>query len=260
MRIAIFEEEFLQMQLLTETLEGRISIESNGIVCTQFTDPGDLKVSLCGDTHFDLLILDYNCEQFSGLALLRWLRNYQKSTIPVIMLSHRNSERDIAEALASGADDFIAQPFRPIEMRARVERFRPKGNIGCRAETFGDWTLFLDSSLVILAGEPDHAFELSEREFSLALALFRNLGQVVSRQELLESTNQVGRTINTRILDTQIFKMRKTLSLEKNGMTLQAVYARGYRLVARRRAVERMGLPHRRSDIASASGVNRRPA
>ena len=255
MHIAILEEELPEMRLLASVLEGHISPESNAIVCTQFTDPRALKLSLCGDAHFDLLILDHNHEEFSGLALLRWLRSYQQSKVPVIMLSQRNSERDIAESLAAGADDFIAKPFRPIEMKARVERFRPKENMGLRSETFGKWTLIHDSSLVVLAGVPDHAFELSEREFSLAIALFRNLGRIVSRDELLEATNQIGRTINTRILDNQIFKMRKTLSLEDNGMTLQAVYAKGYRLVASHTALAPTSVPHHRLGVASKSSA-----
>lgn len=255
LHIAVLDGELLQMQLLVKALEGHISVESDAIVCTQFTDPRDLKLSLCSDVHFDLLILDHHCEELGGLSLLRWLRNYRKSTVPVIMLSNRDAERDIVESLAAGADDFITRPFRPIEMKARVERFRPKYNGGPRAETFGDWTLFLDSSLVILAGESDRAFELSEREFSLALALFRNLGRVVSRHELLESTNQVGRTIRARILDNQVFKLRRTLSLEENGMALQTVYAQGYRLVARRSAVESMSVVHDRLAVAVLNGA-----
>lgn len=238
MNIAILEGELPQRQLLTAALDGRVGAESKAIVCTQFTDARALKLELSGDAKFDLLILHYDYDDFNGLALLRWLRNYQKLTVPVIMLSQHNSERDIAEALAAGANDFIAKPFRPIEMKARVERFRPKENTDFRAETFGNWTLFHDSSSVVVAGGPDHAVKLSEQEFSLAITLFRNLGRVVSRYELLEATSPVGRMINTRILDNQIFKMRKTLSLEVNGMTLQTVYGKGYRLTARRRVVE----------------------
>jgi DNA-binding response OmpR family regulator len=127
--------------------------------------------------------------------------------------------------------------------------------MGLRSETFGNWTLFHRSSLVVLAGEPGHAFELSEWEFSLAITLFRNLGRVVSRHELLEATNQVGCKISTRILDNQIFKMRKTLSLEDNGITLQAVYAKGYRLVVRRTALAPVSVPRRRPGVASPNSA-----
>lgn len=231
------------MQLLVATLTVKSQSTSDQIVCTQFEDAQALKTALADDIPFDLLILDYNYEEFGGLALLRWLRNFRLSKVPVIMLSQRNSERDIAEALSAGAEDFVAKPFRPIELRARIERFRPTQNKNGWAETFGSWTLFHDSALVVRAGSPDQVFDLSEREFSLAVALFRNLGRVVSRYELLEATNQVGRTMSTRILDNQIFKMRKTLSLETNGLILQTVYGLGYRLVESPQSEKRTECP-----------------
>ena len=222
------------MQLLVATLAAKSSATSDAMVCSQFTDAYALRSALVEEIPFDLLLLDYNYDEFGGLALLRWLRTFRKSTVPVVMLSQRNSERDIAEVLGAGAQDFVAKPFRPIEFRARIERFRPKENTKGWTETFGEWTLFHDSALVILAGSPDQVFDLSEREFSLAVALFRNLGRVVTRDDLLEATNQVGRSMSTRILDNQIFKLRKALSLEENGLLLQTIYGKGYRLVANR--------------------------
>lgn len=123
MRIAIFEEELPQMQLLVATLAQQISTDAGVISCTQFRDAKALQLALSEGCLFDLLILDYNYEEFGGLALLRWLRTHQKSTVPVIMLSQRNSERDIADSLSAGADDFMAKPFRPIDLMARIERF-----------------------------------------------------------------------------------------------------------------------------------------
>ncbi|MDB5826432.1 MAG: DNA-binding response regulator [Variovorax sp.] len=218
------------MQLLVATLTAQAAGDPGPVVCTQFTSARALRSALEEDIPFDLLILDYNYEQFGGLALLRWLRDVRKSKVPVIMLSQRSSERDIAESLTAGADDFVAKPLRPMEMRARVERFRPKPNTNGWAETFGNWTFFHDRALVTLSGSPDQIFDLSEREFSLATALFRNLGRIVSRYELLEATHQAGRAMNTRILDNQVFKVRRTLAFEANGLNLQTIYGQGYRL------------------------------
>ncbi len=106
--------------------EQQISTDAGVISCTQFRDAKALKLALSEGSLFDLLILDYNYEEFGGLALLRWLRwlrTHQKSKVPVIMLSQRNSERDIADSLSAGADDFVAKPFRPIDLMARIERF-----------------------------------------------------------------------------------------------------------------------------------------
>lgn len=236
MRIALLETEFSQMRFLVDALVAQPISSSDAMSFTQFTDARALRSALTNEIPFDLLILDYHHEECDGLALLRWLRNYRRSKVPVIMLSQRNTERDVAEALSAGADDVVAKPFRPLEFKARVERFRPAKNTNGRAERFGRWTLFHDSALVLLVGPPDQVFDLSEREFSLAVALFRHLGRVVSRYDLLEATNQIGRAMNTRILDNQIFKLRKTLALEANGLMLQTVYGHGYRLVENTRS------------------------
>ena len=85
--------------------EQQINTDTGVISCTQFRDAKALKLALSEGSLSDLLILDYNYEEFGGLALLRWLRTHQKSTVPVIMLSQRNSERDIADSLSAEAED-----------------------------------------------------------------------------------------------------------------------------------------------------------
>lgn len=230
MRIAILEDEPLQMQLLVAALENSALSPNAETICSQFVNGDDLRRALDRGT-FDLLILDSTAAGMSSLNIVRWLRDFHQSMSPVIMLSARGSERDVAEALTVGANDYVIKPFRPVEMLARVNRFRPP-QTGARsaAETFGDWTFLHDSAFVVFAGPPERLIGLNEHDFDLALALFRNLGRVVTRFELLEASNQNLRTMNTRILDNQIFKMRRRLAFEANGLQLQTIYGGGYRL------------------------------
>ena len=230
MRIAILEDEPVQMALLVAILESSAPSSHAETTCCCFDNGDDLRRAL-GREKFDLLILDSTTEGMTSLNIVRWLRIFQQSMSPVIMLSARGSEREVAEALTVGANDYVIKPFRPVEMLARVNRFRPPTtNARNVAETFGDWTFLHDSAFVVFAGPPEQRVELNEHQFDLALALFRNLGRVVTRFELLEATNQNLRTMNTRILDNQIFKMRRRLALEAHGLHLQTIYGAGYRL------------------------------
>ncbi|CAN5918260.1 response regulator transcription factor [soil metagenome] len=231
MRIAILEDEPVQMQLLVAALDNSALSPHVETICSQFDNGDDLRRALGRET-FDLLILDSTTEGMSSLDIVRWLRGFHQSMSPVIMLSARGSERDVAEALTVGANDYVIKPFRAVEMLARVNRFRPPQTNGrSTAESFGDWTFLHDSAFVVLTGPPEQLYALNEHDFDLALALFRNLGRVVSRFDLLEATHQNLRTMNTRILDNQIFKMRRRLALEANGLQLQTIYGGGYRLV-----------------------------
>lgn len=230
MRIALLEDEPTQMQLLVATLATLTVAGYEATTCEQFTDGEMLRSALRNDS-FDLLVLDWNVPGLDGLDLLHWLREYRRLTVPVIMLSARGAEKDVAEALSAGANDYVIKPFRPIELAARIKRFlSPQETARGWVETIGDWKFFHESATVVRAGVPQQLFALSEREFSLAIALFRNLGRVVSRFYLLEATNQDARSSSTRILDNQIFKVRRKLLLESNGLQLQTIYGQGYRL------------------------------
>jgi DNA-binding response OmpR family regulator len=233
MRIALLEDEAVQMELLVATLEAHLMMGSDVVSCARFADGEGLRSALRTDS-FDLLVLDWNVAGFDGLDLLRWLRNFKRSTVPVVMLSARGSEADVVAAFRAGANDYVVKPFRPAELIARIKRFaQPQGSSNGWVEAIDDWTFFHESGLVEFgAGTSAQQFALSEREFGLAITLFRNLGRVVSRTHLLEGANHDSRTTSGPILDNQMFKLRTKLALATNGLVLQSVYGQGYRLAS----------------------------
>jgi DNA-binding response OmpR family regulator len=233
MRIALLEDEALQMELLVATIEAHLMVGADVVNCARFVDGERLRTELRTDS-YDLLILDWNVAGFDGLDLLRWLRNFKRSTVPVVMLSARGSEADVVAAFRAGANDYIVKPFRPAELTARIKRFaQPRASSNGWVESIDGWTFFHESAVVEFGeGASAQHFALSEREFSLAITLFRNLGRVVSRTHLLEAANQDSRTTSGRILDNQIFKLRVKLALAANGVVLQSVYGQGYRLAS----------------------------
>lgn len=183
-----------------------------------------------GGASIDLLILDWNLPDESGLSILRSLRD-GGSTLPVLFLTARSDEQDIVAGLREGADDYVHKPATRGELLARVEALLRRSNPPADAleeENVEPYRIDLARRRVELAGEE---LVLTEREFDLALFLFRRHGRVVSREMLLESIWNIRGDVATRTVDTHISRLRKKLGLDGgNGWRLNAVYQHGYRL------------------------------
>jgi DNA-binding response OmpR family regulator len=235
MRIAILEDESTQMEYLVHALEQQFAPGTDTLTCVRFRMGETLRRALRSET-FDLLVLDWNVPDLDGLDLLRWVREFHESSVPVIMLSSRGSECDVAQALATGADDYLIKPLRPLELAARIRNQLRKVQPQTQqrpVERFGHWEFDRTSSVVRLT-HPSNVceVELSEREFRLALALFGNLGQTVSRSHLMERMGINGES-PSRSLDSQIYRLRTKLGLRPaHGVRLQTIYGQGYRLEA----------------------------
>ncbi len=183
------------------------------------------------DNLVDLVVLDWHLSGGSGLDLLHWIRANLGDAPAVLFLTSRTFELDIAAALNAGADGYIGKPFRAVELTARVSALlRRSGRTKERADRIEAGEYVLDRSLRLLTVRSE-AIELTEKEFSLASCLFRNLGNIVSRDAL--SIHVWGRTLDgtSRSLDTHIYRIRQKLMIcPENGLQLEAVYMHGYRL------------------------------
>ena len=183
-----------------------------------------------GAVSIDLLILDWNLPGESGLSILRSLRD-AGSTLPVLFLTARSDEADIVAGLREGADDYVSKPATRGELLARVaailRRAHPRGDV-LEEEGLDPYRIDLARRRIELAGDE---LALTEREFDLALFLFRRHGRVVSREMLLESIWNIRGDVATRTVDTHVSRLRKKLGLDgENGWRLNAVYQHGYRL------------------------------
>ncbi len=235
MRIAILEDEQTQMEYLVHALEQQLAPYVDKLTCLRFHLGEALRRALRSET-FDLLVLDWNVPDLDGLDLLRWVREYRESRVPIIMLSSRGAECDVAEALANGADDYLIKPLRPLELAARIRNLLRKTQPRAQQRTverFGYWEFDRTNSVARLVHPSSQCeIELTEREFRLALALFGNLGQTVSRNYLMERMGIDGES-PSRSLDSQIYRLRTKLGLRPaHGVRLQTIYGQGYRLEA----------------------------
>lgn len=131
----------------------------------------------------DLILLDVNLPHLSGYEVLRRIRAESKT--PVIMLTVRADEEDVVKGLDLGADDYVAKPFSPKTLLARIRAVSrrtgqgPLGNL-----TAGELELHLDRQQVVRRDEPP--IHLTPLEFRLLQHLMIHRGQVLSTETLIE--------------------------------------------------------------------------
>jgi two-component system response regulator CpxR len=211
-----------------------------GEMLSEFLAPDQLNLKACltgedglqtlAAERFDLLILDFMLPGMSGLDVLKTLR--QKSDIPVIMLTARGEDIDRILGLEFGADDYIAKPFNPRELVARIKailrRMQPSGGDTNR-HVVGALELDTRTRSVTANGE---SIRLTGTEFEILRCIVDTNGEVASREFLSEQA--LGRRLlpYDRSIDTHISNLRG--KLERAGLTDPAIVSQrgvGYRLV-----------------------------
>lgn len=157
-----------------------------------------------------LVLLDLNLPgELDGLDVCRALR--RESNVPIIMLTARSEETDRLIGLELGADDYIAKPFSPREVVARVRavlRRSEQPEISSDLITASDLQIDLNRHAVTVAGQ---AVELTTSEFDLLVALARYPGRVFSRAQLLEQTQGGTYEGYERTIDQHIKNLRHKL-------------------------------------------------
>lgn len=173
---------------------------------------------------YDLLILDIGLPGIDGFSLLHRLRT-ERVSLPVLILTARDSVADRVAGLEGGADDYLSKPFAFEELLARV-RLRSRDNGSVVENTLvrvGDLTLDVRTRRVT-AGQ--RKVELSAREFTLAETLARHAGQVLSREQLLSQVWGLDFDPGSNVVDVYIRYLRRKLGAHR----LETVRGVGYRM------------------------------
>jgi len=178
----------------------------------------------------DLVVLDLMLPEMSGLEVCRRLRADQATAgVPIIMLTAKTDEVDRIVGLEMGADDYVAKPFSPKELVARVRAVLRRARPGETSRPLGAGTVSLDTArhLVTVGGR---TVQLTPKEFDLLHALLEAAGRVLSREHLLNRVWGYARAdeIESRTVDVHIRRLRAKLGAEERRIaTIKGV---GYRL------------------------------
>jgi len=179
----------------------------------------------------DLVVLDVMLPEISGFEVLRRIR--ATSGVPVIMLTARGEEVDRVVGLEMGADDYLAKPFSPRELVARIKAVlrRSAGDAGpVTSASSVQWGPLKIDLRARCAAVNDHDLELTGAEMRILEQLMRADAKAVTRDELM--TRALGRRLlpTDRSLDTHVSNLRRKLAKYTDRVTLQSVRGTGYAL------------------------------
>jgi len=176
----------------------------------------------------DLIVLDVRMPGLSGLEICRFLKADKKTRdIPIIILSARSDEIDRVLGLEFGADDYVTKPFSPQELILRIHnvlRRVYRWGEATDGYTKGDLNVDFLKHEVTVKGEP---IQLTLTEFKLLSSLLETVGQVKTREYLLEHIWDHGDGVFSRTIDTHIQRLRT--KLKEAGHHIETVRGVGYR-------------------------------
>jgi len=218
--IVSFNEETKKLKSIT--IE---NIKTKGFTIKVEAEDGEeaLRVFQENQNKIDIILLDVMMPKLDGWSVLRQIR--QMSKVPIIMLTARGEEQDELFGFELGVDEYIAKPFSPKILVARVEailnRTKPKQN---EMINYGGIEIDVDGRTVKVDEKP---IELSLREYELLTYLINNNGIALSRDKILNNVWNYDYYGDSRTIDSHIKKIRHKLG--KKGKYIKTMRGIGYK-------------------------------
>jgi len=207
-------------------------LEQHGLRVSCARDGKEMK-RLLEDREFDLLVLDLMMPGEDGLTLCRELR--AKSNLPIIMLTAMGEETDRIIGLEMGADDYLAKPFNPRELLARIKAVMRRtqaenqtpGETVTRDLRFDRW--LLDINRRELVDEEGVGMSLSTAEFDLLKVFLERPQRILSRDQLLDLARGREAAAFDRAIDTLVSRLRRKLERDpKSPELIKTIWGGGY--------------------------------
>lgn len=223
-RILAVDDEMPILELL------RYNLEKDGFRVTTSSSGEDALRSIKSETP-DLILLDLMLPGMSGLDVCRRLKESPATSgIPVIMITAKTEDTDVVLGLELGADDYIAKPFSPRILLARVRTvLRRKNRTPVKAE--GEHTSIHGIEIDPVRHEifcDGESLVLSVTEFLILEFLARNPGRVFSRAQIISSVKGSSYPVTERSIDVQILSIRK--KLKEKADFIETIRGIGYRM------------------------------
>ncbi|KQM18455.1 response regulator [Novosphingobium sp. Leaf2] len=210
-------------------------LQANGYRASTAADGAALRTLLGRSSDIALVVLDLNLPGESGLDICRWLR--RTGTLPVIILTARGDPIDRVIGLEIGADDYLAKPFEPRELLARIRSVlrrtaaiplgEPPMAEDAQEVRFGAWRL--DHRRRHLIDANDTVVALSGSEYRLLATLIAHRGEVLPREVLHRLTGGADDVALDRSIDLRVSRLRAKLGDDLDGSPIiKTVRGRGY--------------------------------
>jgi len=205
-------------------------LEKHGVIVSMVHDGAEgLKEAL--NVRFDVILLDIMLPGMDGTEVCQAIR--RQSDVPIIMITARGEEADRVMGLETGADDYVAKPFSPRELLARIRAVvrRARGLSGPKTETVqaGDLSLDPGARTAILGGRP---LDLTSYEFSILYALAERAGGGLSSEQLMKLAKGSADESFDRSVDVHISRLRTKLGDDpKSPARIKTIRGVGYQYI-----------------------------
>lgn len=216
MRVLIVEDD----EVLLDGLRTGLALEGFTADAVETIEDARLAADA---VDYDAVVLDIALPDGSGLDLLRSWRSAKKS-LPILLLTARNSIRDRVGGLDEGADDYLGKPFDLDELAARIRAIarRAKGQ-ACSVLVWQDIEMDVSAREVRKAGNP---VSLSRREFAILQSLMEQPGRIHSRGQLEDRVYSWQEEVGSNAVEVHIHNLRAKLGRE----LIETVRGEGYRV------------------------------
>lgn len=220
MKVLLVEDE---PGLVTVIVKG---LQESGMEVSVAAD-GNMGLDMALGHRFDLLILDIMLPGMNGLQLCKEIRKVDQE-IPIIMLTALNTTENVVTGLNSGADDYIAKPFKFAELEARIRSAVRRSRTGAgpaNTTSFADLQVDMDTKDVKRGG---NAVNLTATEYKLLLYFMRNQNKVLSRIQILENVWDIDFNMGTNVVDVYVNYLRKKMDTGYPAKLIHTVFGMGY--------------------------------
>ena len=160
---------------------------------------------------FDLILLDVMMGGISGFKVANVIRKEKRLEIPIIFLTAKTEENDILTGFNVGGDDYISKPFSIKEIIARIKAILKRGTKNAKEENqivFKDLKINTRKKEIAINGQ---IINLTRKEYEILILLMKNMGQYISRDEILKNIWNYDVIVTDRNVDVNIARLRKKI-------------------------------------------------
>lgn len=224
MQILVVEDDSNIASLLMDYLQARGHQ-------ADWASSGPRALALLEEQHFDAIVLDRGLPRMEGLRFLRLLREDLKMTLPVLVLTARDTESDKLEGFQAGADDYVVKPFSLAEVEARLQALlrRSAATPGTVLQVGRLRFDPLRHELTLQAPGETRVLNAGPKTLLLIETLMQSPGRVFSHAQLEQRLWQEAQPNSDRLRQA-LYQARKLVNTPDSGCTIQTVHSLGYRL------------------------------